>query len=283
MRWLVTLLCLVTGCGRAFFDSQGTDGGGNDGTNDASTDSVVARSFGPAVALGLAGADPEVIKGGLEVFYANVDVGGFELFVSTRNALSEPFQTPKKLDVNVAAADDLDPAMSGDGLMLFFVSGRTGVQRVYWSNRATTSNAFVTVTPVPGLESIAVLSIDLAPDALSLIATLSADFSTHNYVRATTTSTFVDSGIISVPVGYGGFPSLSSDRNDLYYNNEYNDGTPKVRTMRATYNSITKGFESPQPIDFGRSGCTTFGDTSVSATGDEIVFNCDYQLYLVTR
>jgi Tol biopolymer transport system component len=87
------------------------------------------------------------------------------LWVSERSSPGESFDTPAPL-VGVNGADDDDsPALSADGLTLFFTSDRTGQSQVWVASRATLEDEFQNPEPLA----------EVASDGNDVDVTLSAD------------------------------------------------------------------------------------------------------------
>jgi hypothetical protein len=68
-----------------------------------------------------------------------VPPGGFDLWVSTRGAVSDPWSAPSLVDAISSANSDEAPSLSGDGKTLFFESTRPGGQgfRDLWMTTRT--------------------------------------------------------------------------------------------------------------------------------------------------
>ena len=72
--------------------------------------------------------------------------GGADIWQATRSSLAEPFGTPTNIgDAVNSGANETAPALSNDGLSLFFASTRSGgngISDVYMATRASTSDPF---------------------------------------------------------------------------------------------------------------------------------------------
>ncbi|MEW5766688.1 MAG: hypothetical protein AB1797_03550 [bacterium] len=102
-------------------------GGGNLNSSGSSTD-----------------GDPEISKDGLELYISTEREGDRDIWIATRNSLSEPFTNLKNLDdYNVDrggsplnyGGEDENPAISADGLTMFFLSKRDGGWDVFITTR----------------------------------------------------------------------------------------------------------------------------------------------------
>jgi hypothetical protein len=105
-------------------------------------------------------------------------------------AMVGPFGAPVALAAINSAATDADGSLTGDGLELFFASGRTGsigALDIYVATRATASDPFVTVTRVAELSSTANDDCpDISPDGLTMyLVSARAGGTLHDVYRAT--------------------------------------------------------------------------------------------------
>lgn len=94
------------------------------------------QPFGPATSLGksvntrFAESFPAISADGLTLYFSSDRPGGsgdFDLWLATRESTSKPFGTVRNLGSAVNSPSyDSEPAISADGLMLFFASSREG-------------------------------------------------------------------------------------------------------------------------------------------------------------
>jgi hypothetical protein len=101
-------------------------------------------------------------------------LGGSDLFTARRSAIDAPWSTPMNLSVLNSSADDLSPALSGDGLEMYFASTRSGPGP---SNLFVTRRAAITapwgapqLVPAPvNLSGVRTRDPSLTPDGLTLM------------------------------------------------------------------------------------------------------------------
>ena len=96
-------------------------------------------NLGPTVNSSVSNTGPALSPDGLTLFFASCRQGGFDLWMSTRAALNAPWGEPVNLGptVNSSSSPEFSPALSPDGLTLFFDSDRPGGQggRDLWMAR----------------------------------------------------------------------------------------------------------------------------------------------------
>lgn len=220
---LVAALVLVCGCGRFGFDSPFGDDdtspdAASDATSDTASDACVLGPWSTAEVIttgfGFLASDPAERADRKELIFAGMPMGSYDLFVSTRASASDPYSTSTIVaNINDVIAVEANPALTGDGLTLFFTSDRTGSQRAYFSTRATTSSAWSAPMLVPGLETEAFDSLTVTPNGLALyISHTNIDLRVAR--RASTSMPFSASVLVNdEPIPY---PSISPDELDVY-------------------------------------------------------------------
>ena len=110
-------------------------------------------SLGPDVNTADDDLSPAVSADGLTLLFSSDrpgGVGGTDLYMATRASTSEPFADVVSLGAGVnTASNETAPALSADGLTLYFGSDRPdgfGSTDLYMATRATTSDPFGDVT-----------------------------------------------------------------------------------------------------------------------------------------
>jgi hypothetical protein len=87
---------------------------------------------------------------------ANDPAAPTHLYVANRGTPTSPFEAGVALAVN-STGSDADPMIGMDGLNLFFSSDRangSGEIDLYWSSRSNTIGPFISVAPVPAVNSM---------------------------------------------------------------------------------------------------------------------------------
>jgi len=125
-------------------------------------------NLGPIVNASADDGCPSVSTDGLELYFISDrsgGIGGFDIWVTTRSSVSDPWSEPVNLGTTVnSSVWDASPSLSGDGLSLFFGSNREKIGTshshfcyIYMTTRPTTNDLWgipVRLGPTvnPGLE-----------------------------------------------------------------------------------------------------------------------------------
>ena len=84
-------------------------------------------NLGPVINTAVRDAGPEISSDGLSLYFNSNRAGGsgnYDIYVTTRQSIFEPWCTPVNLGPNVnSSADEISPSISADGLSLFFSDG----------------------------------------------------------------------------------------------------------------------------------------------------------------
>jgi hypothetical protein len=87
-------------------------------------------NLGPVINSGLSDQGPAISKNGLSLYFTSnrlEGLGGFDMYVSQRVSLEDPWSSPVNLGPTVnTTSDEGNPAFSRDGHYLFFQSKRPG-------------------------------------------------------------------------------------------------------------------------------------------------------------
>lgn len=192
MRVLFALIA-AAGCGRIGF-TPSEDAPGADAVQMPDTpavDAMACAGFGPWQSpVKLAGINtdantewaPSLSADQLTlVFSSNQGTNGYDIYMATRAATSDPFGTAVEQTNLVSPAIETDPTMTPDGLTLYFTSSRLGGPYLYRAKRADTSASWDAPVIVPELSTTVVFGPGLTPDGSELFF---QDNTTH-IVRAT--------------------------------------------------------------------------------------------------
>ncbi|MDI6793156.1 MAG: hypothetical protein QME81_09860 [bacterium] len=94
---------------------------------------------GAAITTGGGEGDPEISEDGLRIIVNNTS-SNRDLYVATRTSLTNPFGNFSKIpNVNSTSTDE-DCVISDDGLLMFFLSTRSGTCKIWMSERESTSD-----------------------------------------------------------------------------------------------------------------------------------------------
>ena len=256
------LLCvcvMAAGCDSLFnldhVDLQHGDGG-TDAMADATSD---ARRDGPAVfppcaafaqrqnlQNGLSGShDPQLSRDRLELFTARQASATFDLYRSTRSDTATQFGIGLPItELDDSVADDTDPALTDDGLMIVFLSNRAGSGfRAYQATRGVVGGQFTLPDPLPGLPVQPMDGIDLSADGLTVYFHVGPTL--YQSIRDNRDNPF---GAPQQIGPFGAFPSMSPDKLAIYYNASTGG---LVRRSRTTPNDGFSGTE--ESVDGGGS------------------------------
>ncbi len=201
--------CLVTGCGRIAFDPL------------ASPDACQLGDFGPAQPMSAINSAaheyrPSLTPDQLTLLFASDRDGTFDLFQATRTSPADPFGDVTKLDTLSSAAVDVDPAVTADGLALYFASTRNGAQaQLFRSIRSDPGAAWQPPAVVAELATIEVYAPVVSSDGSELLfCQMNPTFQIARAVLAGGAFTVV--GPVA-EVGAACAPALSADDTTLYY------------------------------------------------------------------
>ena len=171
--------------------------------------------FGSPVALeGVIGnaSDPSASADPLELWFSRTGiVPTYDIAGASRTTATAPFETTLDFPYN-STASDRDPALSGDGLSMVFISDRDGTPAPLEAVRTSKTAAFSAPAPLP-IDAVDG-GIDLSADGLTLyVADAGGDL--RSATRASRTAPFdrstevLAAGIVA--------PAVSADELELYY------------------------------------------------------------------
>ena len=153
--------------------------------------------------------------------------------------------------VEVVSADRIpsSPAITGDGLELFFVAGALEQEQFYSVKRANRAEDFGEAAPVPALNAECTFSsiktIEVSNDGLRIYLSCSPDLQSDGVLtmmtRASRDSTFGSPSVVgATPLS----PWLSDDQLSLFYAST----EAKSATFMATRGSIDEKFGAPSEV-----------------------------------
>lgn len=272
MRRLAAALCVfAAGCDALFgLDPLAARPDASSGAVDAELPADVGPAcvFGPRELVYGGGAhDPTLSADRKELFYA-FDIGsGYDIYRSLRSDTTLPFTANAIVSELSSNSDDSDPALTGDGLMIVFISERSGTgPRAYQATRSSRTAAFSAPQPVPGLENTAVHGIDVSPDGL----TIYYDTGTKLVAAKRTARDQPAVVLQDLSVDVTSYPSVSGDGLALYYN-----GRGVMRRTRAS-TSATFVPATEMTVDDGGADADVLPDGSAivftGGTGSTVVY-----------
>ncbi len=161
--WRVVVLAsaIAAGCGRLDFARVPGDGGPDespDGSSDGAPDAAcVLGPFGPVRPLtelnsSADESDPELSSDGLEIFFRSTRMAGNgqpDLWRAVRASVDQPFDPPTPVTELNTANWEGDPALSSDGLTLWYTGGAFPVD-IYRATRSARGQPF----GAPTIESV---------------------------------------------------------------------------------------------------------------------------------
>jgi hypothetical protein len=157
------------------------DGGGGRGDLVIVTRATSTGPFGAPTNIGGLNTfedetDPQVTAAGLELWFArSAGTSSYDIFMSSRSELTEPFANPSRLSgsLNQPASSETDAVPSADGLELFLQTSREGKMRIYVARRDSKADPFGAPVHVPELDGLGANDVPtwLSPDRCVLYLT----------------------------------------------------------------------------------------------------------------
>lgn len=252
---VVVAVTVSTGCGRIGFVSSAEQ----DATIEDAPNNDAARSYvdppmpnGGFVLAGIlsgTGDDPQLRSGGLELWHAQ-DTSDWNLFYGVRASSSDLFSA-SLADAQNSSAEEIDPTMSADGMVLTFASNRGGVWRAYQATRTDLASPLTSPVRVPGLEDTVVHTLDLSPDGL-VLHFVQFDQILWRAQRPDRTQPFGAVAIVDAPSG--SHPSVSEDELELFMNGQggarYATRIAKDQPFVTFGPLVVEGCSNPANADF---------------------------------
>jgi Tol biopolymer transport system component len=271
--WLCVVL--VAGCGRWGFSTRSGDDAASDGAADTITDAGICHSGAWSTPQLIANtatlseeSDPSISPDELTLYFnSNRSPGvGRAIWQSTRATKTDPFGMPTLVGEFDSPQDDRDPAISADGLTMYFMSTRSGVELIYVATRGTTSDPFVIQGPLTIVNGGATsLAPSLSPDELTLYFTYNQlDIAYATRPDRQSDFTFVRN-LAEVNANQSdGDPSISADGLELFFDS-FRTGPSAI--FVATRASTSEPFSAPTELTALTAVNPSAGRPEISADG----------------
>jgi Tol biopolymer transport system component len=254
--WLPLLACCS--CGRLWFDPL--HDAGNTAETDGTEDAPSCASWGPfSAAMHVPSLSTVNNEFGTGISADNLaivldtdrtGVSSWDLFEATRTDASVPFGTPVQIQELTTVGSEDNPALSADGLTIYFSSDRLGQSSVWSATRTSRMQPFGSetqvVTPVAPLVSASTPSI--SADELTIYVTVTRATLDYNIAFATRSSTTEPFGaLVEIPIlsttRMEANPSISADGLELFYQTNV-AGSLDINVMRRATTSEPWGSEA---------------------------------------
>ncbi len=203
--------------------------------------------------------------------------GDRDIWRAQRASDSGPFDPPvREPNINTVGQSDFDPAITADGLDMFFVSWRTGSVAVYEATRTSLTSDFGPPLTVPAASTLyPVGGIDVSSDGLTLFV---ADNQGTDYLLRALHRDARDKpfGAPSAPLASNVVdPSVSPDQLELFFTPATaNQGVDRlVRTTATMDTPFDSGGAAPEVVD------PSYADPDVSPDSAHlIVYNSGFSV-----
>jgi len=250
---------------------DGIDGAVIDGAADATPDGPAYVPWGTPVELisletpGMGESDPSVTADKLTaVLIAATAVNDNDIYIATRNALTDTFTPSLLTAVNATGFNEESPEISADGKTLYFISNRSGAYQLFVSTFTTSWSA-----PIVANELTSHGDVAISPDGLTA-ATVhdGAPNQIYIYTRASTTVAFSGATLhseLEVTADIAA-PTITNGGAVIYLH----AGTP-----RDLYRATLQGngtYTTPVPV-------TELNDTALRDAAPYVVRTDDYMLF----
>lgn len=195
----------------------------------------------------------------LTIYVASNRGGTYDLYTATRRMRTEPFGVPRELvNVNSASSNDEGPAISSDGLTLYFVSNRNGAAGpefdLFVTTRISSAADFPAPMEVSMVNSTATDSTpSVAADGLTLYFTSTrlGVAKIFHAVRPSTSSAFsgpTELGELSIQDQDADGPVVSTDQLSIYFSSSRSGTKGAIDIWIARRSTLVDGFGSPEPV-----------------------------------
>jgi hypothetical protein len=154
--WALALACGFACTRNELLGTIGADGGGAPGLPPRfSPPALVAALSDPAI-----DEDPTFTADALELYFMSTRAGGRDIWTSRRASATDPWQPPTRVAELDSDDSDWAPAVSLDGLRIWFARDSVGRGQIWQATRASRATAWNPPAPVAELQSG---SVDFAP------------------------------------------------------------------------------------------------------------------------
>lgn len=204
---------------------------------------------------------PRLTTDELELYFSGNLVGGPDgnIYKAQRSTTSEPFGAPIALTQVNTAANEFDPSVSNDGLMLFFGSERVSGEgrHLYVSTRTSRVGDFGAPSEVANVNSATVTGSDGHPfvttdgQELWFSSTRSGGLGAEDIYRAVWSgSNFANvMAITALSTNASDFlPTLSADKLTVYLTSDRPGGKGEFDIWTAHRSTTSDGFPAPTPV-----------------------------------
>lgn len=212
----------------------------------------------PLASLNTANSEstPRLTADELELFFKSDQGMNVNIYTAQRSTTSRPFDAPIALTKVNTAADDGNPSLSSDGLMLFFESNRVSGEgyHLYVSVRTSRVGEFSAPSEVANVNSAAVTDYDAQPfvtadgQELWFISTRTGGLGGFDIYRAVWSgSNFANAAAITALNSNVNdhLPTLSADKLTIYFASDRSGGKGGFDIWTAHRSTTTGGFPAP--------------------------------------
>lgn len=236
----------------------------------------INKQFTAPMGTGVSGGDPSLAFDETELW--SVGNNPYDLQVAKPTGVAPPWSydpTAIGLLNDPLGQNDIEPALTKDGLLLAFVSNRTGQDQLYFAARSVTTLPFQTPTSNSIRMPTSFLGFDMSPNGNKIYIVDNGMLRVMK--RTSPTGEFVFDKMISVPDTNFRYPSVSFDELEILYSN----GNGQV--MHATLAANKNSYGNPTVLAVGEACNTVFEDADFTADAMTVVYNCNGSIHIATR